>query len=322
MAGFGRAIVAGAGGGMGRMFLERLAAAGCDAVGVDVRAGDGVSVADVLDLSEEMRRRLGEVDLALLAVPDGVACRAAAGVARAMAPEAMLVDCTSVKAPYVEAVGDAGSCGLVSVNPLFGPGLDWTGRSIVVTELRRPRFPESLTGFLEASGLRIIRLDAERHDRLAAEAQAQLHAAILGVCGVGERRRRDLRHAAESRHAHAGGAHPIGRAACLLEDTDVEPLCRRGQAPAHCRPPVAGRDSVRPTMTRPSLAFWLRRAIISAVTRRSSRIGARGSSARWIRPFPAVVSEGPKVAFGLRRSWQSAVFNAAPWPGRACLGRA
>ena len=127
-----------------------------------------------------MRHLLGEVDLALLAVPDAVACRAAAGVARAMAPEAMLVDCTSVKAPYVEAVGDAGSCGLVSVNPLFGPGLDWTGRSIVVTELRRPRFPERLTGFLEAAGLRIIRLDAERHDRLAAEAQAQLHAAILG----------------------------------------------------------------------------------------------------------------------------------------------
>ena len=180
MAGFGRAIVAGAGGGMGRMFLDRLAAAGCDAFGVDVRAGDGVTAADVLDFSEEMRHLLGEVDLALLAVPDGVACRAAAGIARAMAPEAMLVDCTSVKAPYVEAVGDAGSCGLVSVNPLFGPGLDWTGRSIVVTELRRPRFPERLTGFLEAAGLRIIRLDAERHDRLAAEAQAQLHAAILG----------------------------------------------------------------------------------------------------------------------------------------------
>ncbi|MFO1141719.1 MAG: prephenate dehydrogenase/arogenate dehydrogenase family protein [Amaricoccus sp.] len=165
---------------MGRMFLDRLVAAGVDAVGVDLRAGDGVTAADVLELSGEMRRLLGEVDLALLAVPDGVAARAAAGVARAMAPEAVLVDCTSVKAPYVEAVGDAGSCGLVSVNPLFGPGLDWTGRSVVVTELRRPLHPERLTGFLEASGLRIIRLDAERHDRLAAESQAQLHAAILG----------------------------------------------------------------------------------------------------------------------------------------------
>ncbi|MFO1210030.1 MAG: prephenate dehydrogenase/arogenate dehydrogenase family protein [Amaricoccus sp.] len=180
MAGFARAIVVGAGGGMGRMFAERLAAAGCATLGVDVRAGDGVMAADVLDLSEEMRRRLAEVDLVLLAVPDGVACRAAAGVAGAMAPEAMLVDCTSVKAPYVEAVGDAGGCGLVSVNPLFGPGLAWAGRSIVVTDLRRPRFPERLDGFLEGAGLEIIRLDAERHDRLAAEAQAQLHAAILG----------------------------------------------------------------------------------------------------------------------------------------------
>ncbi len=180
MVDFGRAIVVGAGGGMGRMFLERLAEAGCETVGIDARAGDGIVAADILDLSPDMRLALSSADLTILAVPDAVACRAAPDVARAMAPDAMLVDCTSVKAPYVEAVGHAGSCGLVSINPLFGPGLAWAGRSIVVTELRAPRFPERLTGFLEGSGLEIIRLDAERHDRLAAEAQAQLHAAILG----------------------------------------------------------------------------------------------------------------------------------------------
>lgn len=179
MAEFRSAIVVGAAGGMGRMFLDQLAAAGCETIGWDISAGDRVMAADLLDLSGDMRRALGAADLVLLAVPDQVACRAAADVARAMAPEAMLVDCTSVKAPYVEAVGHAGSCGLVSINPLFGPGLAWAGRSIVVTELRAPRFPEKLTGFLEGAGLGIIRLDAERHDRLAAEAQAQLHAAIL-----------------------------------------------------------------------------------------------------------------------------------------------
>lgn len=179
MADFGSAIVIGAGGGMGRMFLERLSASGCETIGWDLADGDRVSRADVLDLSDDLRRSLMAADLVLLAVPDRVACQAAADVAWAMAPDAMLVDCTSVKAPYVEALGDAGSCGLVSVNPLFGPSLAWTGRSIVVTELRAPRFPERLTRFLEGSGLRLIRLDAERHDRLAAEAQAQLHAAIL-----------------------------------------------------------------------------------------------------------------------------------------------
>jgi len=179
MASFRSAIVVGAGGGMGRMFLDRLASADCATVGWDIMESDGVVTADVLDLSEQMRETLGKADLVLLAVPDRVACLAAADVASAMAPEAMLVDCTSVKAPYVGAVGDAGSCGLVSVNPLFGPGLDWAGRSIVVTDLRPPRFPERLTEFLKGSGLEIIRLDAEHHDRLAAEAQAQLHAAIV-----------------------------------------------------------------------------------------------------------------------------------------------
>lgn len=180
MTGFSRAIVAGAGGGMGRMFLDRLRSAGCAAVGWDVRPGDGGTAADVLDPTGEMRAALAAADLVILAVPDQVACRAAPHLARAMDAGAMLVDCTSVKAPYAAAVGDAGDCGLVSVNPLFGPGLDWAGRSIVVTELRPPRRPERLTAFLEGAGLRIIRLDAARHDRLAAEAQAQLHAALLG----------------------------------------------------------------------------------------------------------------------------------------------
>ncbi|MCZ0963998.1 prephenate dehydrogenase/arogenate dehydrogenase family protein [Paracoccus benzoatiresistens] len=180
MAGFGSAIVVGAAGGMGRMFLDQLVSAGCETTGWDVRPDGSVKAADILDLSEEMRLLLRAADLVLLAVPDGVACQAGAGIAGAMAPDAMLVDCTSVKAPYVRAVQHAGSCGLVSVNPLFGPGLSWAGRSIVVTELRAPRFPERLTGFLENAGLRILRLDAERHDRLAAEGQAQLHAAILG----------------------------------------------------------------------------------------------------------------------------------------------
>jgi prephenate dehydrogenase len=180
MADFGRAIVAGAAGGMGRMFAERLTATGCETLGVDVSGSERVVQGDVLDLSGEMRSALEAADLVILAVPDEVACRAAAGVARAMGPQAMLVDCTSVKGPYVAAVGEAGTCGLVSINPLFGPGLAWNGRSVVVTELRAPRFPERLTQFLEAAGLRIICLDAERHDRLAAEAQAQVHAAILG----------------------------------------------------------------------------------------------------------------------------------------------
>src|SRR6476469_9413822 len=125
MAEFGSAIVLGAGGGMGRMFFDRLAASGCETLGVDVRAGEGVVAGDVLDLSQNLRLALSTVDLAILAVPDGIACRAAAEVAGALATDAMLVDCTSVKAPYVQAVAHAGTCGLISINPLFGPGLVW-----------------------------------------------------------------------------------------------------------------------------------------------------------------------------------------------------
>ncbi|MEQ8557507.1 MAG: prephenate dehydrogenase/arogenate dehydrogenase family protein [Henriciella sp.] len=180
MANTKRAIVFGAAGGMGRMFLDRLESAGFETLGADLNGGEGIVATDLTALDQEMRQALKAADLVILSVPDAIACKTAASVARAMSPQAMLVDCTSVKAPYVEAVGQAGRCGLVSINPLFGPGLDWTGNSIVITVLRTPDYPEDLTGFLERSGLNIIPLDAERHDRLAAEAQAQLHATILG----------------------------------------------------------------------------------------------------------------------------------------------
>ena len=242
MAYFRRAIVVGAGGGMGRMFMDNLAAAGCEIVGVDVRKIAGIRAADVLDLSEDIRLVLRSVDLAILAVPDGVACRSAPDVARAMAPEAILVDCTSVKTPYAKAVGHTGTCGLVSVNPLFGAGLAWKGRSIVVTELRTPRSPQRLTGFLKASGLEIIHLDAERHDRLAAEAQAQLHAAILAFITSASADGR-LFDTPPNRVMRVLAARILSSEfACLLEDSNVEPLCGRGQTPAHCRARGFGRD--------------------------------------------------------------------------------
>ena len=242
MAYFRRAIVVGASGDMGRMFMDNLTAAGCETVGVDVRESVGITAADVLDLSEDMRLVLRGVDLAILAVPDGVACRSAPDVARAMAPEAMLVDCTSVKTPYVQAVGHTGRCGLVSVNPLFGPGLAWTGRSIVVTELRTPRFPQRLTGFLKASGLQIIYLDPERHDRLAAEAQAQLHAAILAFI-TSASADGTVFDTPPNRVMRVLAARILSSEfACLLEDPDVEPLCGKGQTPAPCRATGFGRD--------------------------------------------------------------------------------
>lgn len=161
------------------MFLERFRAAGFAVGGFDLVAHQGVEQADLTEPGARLREAVSKAELVLLSVPDAVACRAGADIAGLMREDALLVDCTSVKSPYVEAVGEAGECGLVSINPLFGPGLDWVGRSIVVTEIRpgpkTSRFETSLRGF----GLHLIHLDAARHDALAAEAQAQLHASIL-----------------------------------------------------------------------------------------------------------------------------------------------
>ena len=72
-----RAIVFGAAGGMGRMFLERLDAAGFETLGVDITPGEGLVSADLNALSRDVRVAIKAADMVILAVPDAIACKSA-----------------------------------------------------------------------------------------------------------------------------------------------------------------------------------------------------------------------------------------------------
>lgn len=178
---FRSAFVIGAAGGMGATLLQLLLADGHSVQGIDITPAPGLLQGDIRALDAHLLAMLARADLIVLALPDKLAVEIGVDVARRLGPSALLVDCTSVKAAYVGALSDAPqiSCELASINPLFGPGLDWTGRTIAFTSIRTGSACERFQGALQRAGAKLLMVDADAHDRMAAEAQASLHALLI-----------------------------------------------------------------------------------------------------------------------------------------------
>ena len=181
---FSNAIVFGAAGAMGQMIQRMLASGGHHVVGADLVTAPEVESADLSQLTPSWKEALGHADLVVLAVPDDVAVENGGAIANILKPNALLVDCTSIKAPYVAAISNIGECGLLSINPLFGPGLSWTNRTIAVTDIRRVLITDTWINFLRTSGVSVLPLSPEKHDLLASEAQASIHAFLIAYCSI------------------------------------------------------------------------------------------------------------------------------------------
>lgn len=162
---------------------------------------------DIAAPAGELAVALGAADLVVLALPEVVILQAIPAVVPLLAPSALLVDTSSVKTDVVAALHRAGAVAL-SINPLFAPALGWQGQATAVvpvqsspTEIGRgftgakigsgftdakigsgftdPAIGDWFTDLLVAAGSTVVPLDADRHDRLMAAAQAATHAAVL-----------------------------------------------------------------------------------------------------------------------------------------------
>ncbi len=179
---FHSALVVGANGGMGATLFEILTADGHTVRGMDIAPASGQIEIDIRNPSADAKAMLGSADLVVLAVPDALAVEVGASIAIELPPSALLVDCTSVKRAYVdaiEAVAPRIGCELMSINPLFGPGLSWKGRTFAVTPIRPGAGTKRLHATLERAGIEMLVVDATTHDRMAAESQASLHAFLI-----------------------------------------------------------------------------------------------------------------------------------------------
>ncbi|GAB7108602.1 hypothetical protein JCM4814A_69160 [Streptomyces phaeofaciens JCM 4814] len=180
------AVVAGGSGAVGDLFTALLAAAGAE-----VRVADPLAPAalppgahwvegDITAPSGALRAELARTDLLLLAVPEPVALGALPALDGVLAEGALLADTLSVKGRVATAAGRLqGRRQTVGLNPMFAPSLGLRGRPVAAVVLHDGPLVRDLLGLVAAGGGRVVEMDADRHDRLAAASQVLTHATVL-----------------------------------------------------------------------------------------------------------------------------------------------
>ncbi|MGW7236852.1 prephenate dehydrogenase/arogenate dehydrogenase family protein [Streptomyces sp. NPDC054804] len=184
--GIRRCVVAGGSGAVGRLFTEVLADAGLDVCAADpeapgtARPGVRLLKGDITAPDDTLRAELAACDLLVLAVPEPVALDAVGALAGVLPRRALLADTLSVKSRIADAVtARLSEHQAVGLNPMFAPALGLPGRPVAAVVLRDGPLVEELLGLVADGGARVVRMDAERHDRLAAVSQALTHATVL-----------------------------------------------------------------------------------------------------------------------------------------------
>ncbi|GAA0380313.1 prephenate dehydrogenase/arogenate dehydrogenase family protein [Microbispora corallina] len=182
-----RCVVVGGAGAVGGLFADRLLRSGADVLVVDAAAplpgrlpGARFLKGDVTAPDGGLAAEFGRADLVLLAVPEPVALTAAAGVAAAMRPGALLADTLSVKGPIVREVrARAAAVEAVALNPMFAPSLGFEGRPVAAVVVHDGPRARTLLDLVGSWGGRVVLVREDEHDRLAAATQALTHAAVL-----------------------------------------------------------------------------------------------------------------------------------------------
>jgi 4-amino-4-deoxyprephenate dehydrogenase len=180
-------VVIGANGGMGRDLRRNFAAIGIPSIGLDKVAGPDVITEDVLALSPAAIELIASASLVILSVSEELAISAAPPLFQYFHHDATFMICTSVASWFREAFQGTSPCAKATINPLFGSGLTWLDRDMVVSPIEDGPGLERWLDAFRRMGLKLIMLDAETHDRLAGDAQAAAHAAIITfLMSVGE----------------------------------------------------------------------------------------------------------------------------------------
>ncbi len=176
---FNEAIVVGAGA-VGTLICERLSAC-CRNVRVfDVRTRENVAHGDAVSPQGPLREALAVADLVVLALPESVVLRALPGMLGAVPAAALLIETSSVKSPVQEVLrGQPPGVNVLGINPMFAPSLGFAGQVVSVVTYENETNVDLLEQWLHSCGARVVRLAAERHDRLVATVQAGVHAALL-----------------------------------------------------------------------------------------------------------------------------------------------
>lgn len=178
------AAVVGAGA-VGEMIAAMLLRSGVRAERFDLRPRPSVVGGDACAPTGALHTALERADVVVLALPEEILQRALPGLPSVLRADALVVETASVKEPFEAILQEGmGARETIGINPMFAPSVGARGQSVAIVRRRPTAAGDAFLAMLEAEGARLVELDAERHDRMAAAMQSLTHASILAFASA------------------------------------------------------------------------------------------------------------------------------------------
>lgn len=153
---------------MGRFLMGRFAAAGHTVSSIDQQ--------DWQTAQQTLRR----ADLAIIAVPIDVTKQVITQTAQHIAGHTILADLTSTKAAIVQHMLDQHPGPVLSLHPMFGPGVQsFAAQRIIACRARNPEASRWVTDLIESDAGIVIDATPEEHDRMMILVQVVRHFATI-----------------------------------------------------------------------------------------------------------------------------------------------
>ncbi len=159
-----KVTVIGGYGKLGRFFSQQL-----------FNAGHQVSILEHNDW-DEAPRLLGEAQLVLVCVPIEHTLTVIQKAAPYLKVDTALADITSVKTPIVQELLKQHTGPVLSLHPMFGPGVEsFLSQNVIVCPGRQEQAFTWLLDLIESNGGKLIACTPEEHDRMMVAIQAIRH---------------------------------------------------------------------------------------------------------------------------------------------------
>ena len=180
------AVTIGAQGAVGQLIMHKLYDNGIVVTGIDKEEAKQTDLpcpqirADVLTAHREAIEAIRRAKLVLVCLPESAALAALPIITRSMTAGALWVDTLSVKSRIcVELATSMKHLQALSLNLMFGPGIDFDGQNVIVVEVQPGEKSARFLELLRQWHSTVVSLSAADHDMLASAVQAATHAAVL-----------------------------------------------------------------------------------------------------------------------------------------------
>jgi prephenate dehydrogenase len=188
-----KALIVGGAGGMGRWCASIFKGMGFD-VSISSRR-DASGVAGSMGVRLSKPEEAGAFDIVVLSVPIDAVEQAASDVAPKMKPGSLLMDLSSLKRGPVESMLRHAPQGVevIGGHPLFGPGSESRGRTMVLVPTERSeRWLSIIKDVFRDAGYNVLEATAEQHDKAMAAVQGLTHFMYIAMGRTLEKAQVDL----------------------------------------------------------------------------------------------------------------------------------